>query len=200
MSIKVSAKTSQTVRAIVDYGGLVVFLIAYFVTRDMIKATWALMGGSILALAVGLLLERRIAPMPLLTGVAALIFGGLALKFHDPRFVKIKPTAINLVLGAVMLGGAAMRRNPLKALLNGAIHMAAPAWRTLTIRYGLFFLFEAILNEIVWRTQPDAVWVLFRMPGLLILSVVFSLTQLPFLLKHAHEAPGEDAPESATDA
>lgn len=200
MSIKVSAKTSQTVRAIVDYGGLVVFLIAYFVTRDMIKATWALMGGSILALAVGLLFERRIAPMPLLTGVAALIFGGLALKFHDPRFVKIKPTAINLVLGAIMLGGAAMRRNPLKALLNGAIHMAAPAWRTLTIRYGLFFLFEAALNEIVWRTQPDAVWVLFRMPGLLILSILFSLTQVPFLLKHAHEAPAEDPPETTAEA
>lgn len=193
MSIKVSPKTSQTVRAIVDYGGLVVFLIAYFVTRDMIKATWALMGGSILALAVGLLFERRIAPMPLLTGVAALIFGGLALKFHDPRFVKIKPTAINLVLAAVMLGGAAMRRNPLKAMLNGAIHMASPAWRTLTIRYGLFFAFEAILNEFVWRTQPDAVWVLFRMPGLLVLSILFSLTQLPFLLKHAHEAPADDA-------
>src|SRR5438067_2234910 len=157
------AKASQTVRAIVDYGGLVVFLIAYFVTRDMIRATWALMAGSVLALAVGLLFERRIAPVPLLTAAAALIFGGLALKFHDPRFVKIKPTAINLVLGAVMLGGAAMRRNPLKALLNGAVHMASPAWRTLTIRYGLFFLFEAVLNEIVWRTQPDAVWVLFRM-------------------------------------
>ena len=200
MSIKAPPKTAQTVRAIVDYGGLVVFLIAYFVTRDMIKATWALMGGSILALAVGLIFERRIAPMPLLTGVAALIFGGLALKFHDPRFVKIKPTAINLVLGAVMLGGAAMRRNPLKALLNGAIHMAAPAWRTLTIRYGLFFLFEAALNEAVWRTQPDAVWVLFRMPGLLILSILFSLTQLPFLLKHAHEAPAEDAPEQPSEA
>jgi intracellular septation protein len=200
MSIKVSAKTSQTVRAVVDYGGLVVFLIAYFVTRDMIKATWALMGGSILALAVGLIFERRIAPMPLLTGIAALIFGGLALKFHDPRFVKIKPTAINLVLAAVMLGGAAMRRNPLKALLNGAIHMAAPAWRTLTVRYGLFFAFEAILNEFVWRTQPDTVWVLFRMPGLLILSILFSLTQVPFLMKHAHEAPAEDPPETPAEA
>jgi intracellular septation protein len=200
MSSKVSAKTPPWVRAVVDYGGLVVFLIAYFVTRDMIKATWALMGGSILALAVGLIFERRIAPMPLLTGVAALVFGGLALKFHDPRFVKIKPTAMNLVLGAIMLGGAAMRRNPLKALLNGAIHMAAPAWRTLTVRYGLFFLFEAVLNEIVWRTQPDAVWVLFRMPGLLILSVLFSLTQVPYLLKHAHEAPAEDAPQEPAEA
>ena len=187
------AKASAIVRGVVDYGGLVVFMVAYFVTKDMIKATWALMAGSAISLLVGLVFERRIAPMPLLTGIAALIFGGLALRFHDPRFVKIKPTAINLVLAAIMLGGAAMRKNPLKSLLNGAVHMATPAWRTLTIRYGLFFAFEALLNEVVWRTQPDATWVLFRMPGLLILSIVFSLTQVPFLMKHAQEAPDEES-------
>jgi intracellular septation protein len=191
MTAKLSPKTAQTVRAVVDYGGLLVFMVTYFVTKDMIKATWGLVAGSLLALLVGLAFERRVAPMPLFTGVAALIFGGLALKFHDPRFIKIKPTAINLVLAGVMLGGAMMNRNPLKALLNGALHMETPSWRTLTIRYGLFFAFEALLNEIVWRTQPDAVWVLFRMPGLLILSLLFSLTQVPFILKHAQEAPVE---------
>ena len=188
------------VRAVVDYGGLLVFMVTYFVTRDMIKATWGLTAGSALALLVGLALERRVAPMPLFTGLAALIFGGLALKFHDPRFVKIKPTAINLVLSAVMLGGAAMRRNPLKALLGEAVHMDDPAWRTLTIRYGVFFLFQALLNEIVWRTQPDAVWVLFRMPGLLLLSVVFSFTQAPFLMKHMHDTDADRAVDAEADS
>jgi intracellular septation protein len=186
-------KANPAVRAVVDYGGLVVFVAAYFLFgKDIIKATWGLMAGSAVSLLVGLVFERRVAPMPLFTGVAALLFGGLALFFHDARIVKMKPTAINLVLAAVMLGGAMMRRNPLKALLNDAVHMATPAWRTLTLRYGLMFLASAVINEVFWRTQPEAVWVTFHMPVLLALSVVFSLTQVPFLMKHAHEAPADE--------
>ncbi len=98
------------VRALVDYGGLVVFVGTYLVSRSMITATWGLVAGSAGALAIGLIFQRRLAPLPLFAGLAALIFGGLTLVFHDPRFVKIKPTAINVVLGAVMLGGAAMGR------------------------------------------------------------------------------------------
>jgi intracellular septation protein len=194
-----TAKVNQIVRTIVDYGGLVVFLAVYFgMGRDMIKANWALAAASAVALLVGLALERRIAPMPLVTGLFALLFAALAQKFHDTRFVKIQPTAINLFLGAVMLGGAAMKRNPLRALLGSALHMDAPAWRTLMIRYGVFFLFEAALNEAFWRTQPDAVWVVWHRPVLLALSLTFSFAQVPFLMKHAHmgdQPPAEPDPE-----
>mgnify|MGYP001604949366 CR=1 FL=1 len=180
------AKTNQTIRSIIDYGGLAVFLAVYFLTgKDMIKANWALAAASGVALAVGLILERRIAPMPLVTGLFALVFAALAQNFHDTRFVKMQPTAINLFLGAVMLGGAAMKRNPLKALLGSAIHLDPPAWRTLMIRYGALFLTEAALNEAIWRTQPDQVWVVWHRPVLLAVSIGFSVAQLPFLMKHA---------------
>lgn len=198
---KAPVKTSPWVRAVVDYGGLVVFVLAYFLFhKDIIKATWGLMAGSAISLIVGFVFERRVAPMPLFTGLAALIFGGLALFFHDPRIVKMKPTALNLVLGFALLGGAAMKRNPLKALLNDAIHMNADHWRTLTIRYALLFIGQAVVNEVFWRTQPESVWVTFHMPVLLAISILFSLTQAPFLMKHAHEALTDDAQEQATDA
>jgi len=83
-----------------------------------------------------------------------------------------------------MLGGLALKRNPLKALLGEAIMLPDAAWRTLTLRYGLFFLCVAVLNEAIWRTQPESIWIWFRMPGLQILSLVFSLTQLPLMMKH----------------
>ena len=186
-------KANPTIRAVVDYGGLVLFVAAYFVFhKDIVKATWGLMAGSVISLIVGYAFERRVAPMPLFTAVAALLFGGLALFFHDPRIVKMKPTAINLVLGAVLLGGAAMKRNLLKTLLDGAIHMDEPAWRTLTIRYGLLFVAQAVVNEVFWRTQPETLWVTFHMPLLLGLSIVFSIAHTPFLMKHAHET---DAPK-----
>lgn len=180
------------VRAVVDYGGLAVFVTTYFVAKLVLKqppnpalltATWGLVAGSAVALIVGLVAERRIAPLPLFAGLLALIFGGLTLIFHDPRFVKIKPTAINLILAAVMLTGVAMGKNPLKALFSGALHLTPQGWRKLTVRYGIFFLVMAALNEAVWRTQPDSVWVLFRFPGLQILSLLFALTQVPMMMK-----------------
>jgi intracellular septation protein len=97
--------------------------------------------------------------------------------------VKIKPTAINLALGLTMLVGAALGKNPLKALFSGALNLTEAGWKKLTVRYGVFFLVMAVLNEAVWRTQPEGVWVLFRFPGLQILSVLFALTQVPMMMK-----------------
>jgi len=186
-------RSAGIVRMLVDYGGLIVFVGTYLVSRSMITATWGLVAGSAAALAVGLVFQRRLAPLPLFAGLAALIFGGLTLIFHDPRFVKIKPTAINVVLGAAMLIGAAMGKNPLKGLFGEALTLSEAGWRKLTVRYGVFFLAMAVLNEAVWRTQPDAVWVIFRFPGLQLLSVAFALTQVPMMMKDmkAAEAAAE---------
>jgi intracellular septation protein len=199
------AKAHAVVRAVVDYGGLLVFVAAFFLRlrfeavqggigwtiamgghgpRDITAATVWLVIGSVLALLVGLVAERRIAPMPLIAGGFALVFGGLTLALHDPRFIKIKPTAANLTFGVVLLGGLVLRKNPLKWLLGEALVLPEDAWRTLTLRYAFYFLFMAALNEVVWRTQSDAVWVLFRMPGLLILVILFSLTQIPFMMRY----------------
>ena len=191
MSQPLSDKTRSLIRSGVDYAGPLAFLLGYLITRNLLTATWALVGASGLALIVGYVVERRIAPMPLFAGLTALIFGTLTLVFHDTRFVKIKPTVINAVLAGVMLGGVWLKKNPLKALLGDALKLPDPAWRTLTLRYGVFFLFTAILNEAVWRTQPDGIWIWFRMPGLQILALVFSLSQVPLMLKHAPPESGD---------
>lgn len=192
------AKQHAAVRAIVDYGPLLAFMATYFLTKDMMKATFGLVAGSAAALALGLAVERRIAPLPLLTGLFALIFGGLTLIFHDDRFVKMKPTVINVALGSAMLIGLALRKNPLKLLLGSALNLPDRAWRSLTFRYGLFFLAQAVLNEIVWRTQPNDVWVLFRFPGLQILALAFSFSQLPLMMKGMKEmeASKSEAPDA----
>jgi intracellular septation protein len=180
-----SQRTRDWIRYFVDYFALLVFLAAFFATgRNLPQATWWLVGGSAVAILVGIAVERRLAPFPLIAGGAALVFGGLSLVFHDPRLLKIKPTVMNLVFAAVLLGGLAMRKHPLKLLLGDAFEMPESAWRTLTLRYGLFFVALAVLNEIVWRTQSDSVWVVFRFPGLAILTVLFSLTQAPMLAKY----------------
>jgi intracellular septation protein len=172
-------------RLAIDYSGAAVFVIGYFLTKDFQTATWCLVAVSALALAAGFILERRIAPLPLIYGGAALVFGSLTLVFHDPRFVKMKTTFVDLALGTAMLVGLALGKSPIKLLVGESLRMSDSGWRRLTFRFGLFFLCMALLNEIVWRTQPDHVWVLFRMPGLLILSFLFSFTQIPMMMKDA---------------
>lgn len=184
MTLSPSAR--RWVRFGVDYGGLVVWVIAYFAGgKNLVNATWALVAGSALALLVGLVLERRLAPIPLIAGGAALVFGGLTLVFKDPRFLKIKPTVMNTVFGLGLLGGLVLKKNPLKLLIGEAFPMMDAGWRILTLRFGLFYLCLAALNEAVWRTQPDTVWVLFRFPGLMILTVLFAVSQAPTMMKHA---------------
>jgi intracellular septation protein len=182
----------------VDYFALAAFLIGYLASgRDLQKATWALVVGSAIALAVGFAAERRLAPFPALAGGAALVFGGLTLVFHDARFLKVKPTVMNLAFAGVMFGGLLLRKQPLKLLLGDAFDMPDDVWRQLTLRYGTFFAALAAANEAVWRTQSEATWVLFRFPGLMLLTVAFSLAQAPLLMKHlkSDEIPPPPPPE-----
>ena len=171
------------VRLAIDYAGPAAFMIGFFATRSILAGTWALVAVSALALVVGFVLERRIAPSPLIWGLAALVFGVLTLVFHDPRIIKMKTTVIDAALGVAMLGGWVMGKSPVKLLMGEALAMTEAGWRRLTLRFGLFFLVMGAANEIVWRTQPDAVWVAFRFPGLLILALLFSATQLPAMMK-----------------
>lgn len=179
------------VRYFVDYAALVAFLATFLVTRNMQTATWGLVAGSVVAIAVGFAVERRIAPLPLFVGGAGLVFGGASLFFHDPRILKVKPTIVNTAIGLGLLVGLAMKKHPLKLVLGDAFDMPEATWRRLTINYAVFFVSLAALNELVWRTQTDETWVLFRFPGLMILTVVFSIAHAPLLMKYvkAEELP-----------
>jgi intracellular septation protein len=179
------------VRYFVDYAALAAFLAAYLITRDIQKATWGLVVGSGIALIVGFAVERRLAPMPLFVGGAGLVFGGASLIFHDPRILKVKPTIVNTAIGLLLLGGLVMKKHPLKLVLGDAFDMPEAAWRRLTLNYAGFFLSLAALNEFVWRTQTDGTWVFFRFPGMMILTVVFSIAHAPLLMKYikAEELP-----------
>ena len=183
MSEAAETKRPQWIRQAVDFGALIAFMAAYFITRDMIKATWVLVIASAIALTVGFIVERRLAPMPLITGGFALIFGALTILTDDDLFVKLKLTVQNGLLAAVLLGSIPLNKSPFKALLGSAIKVTDAAWRTLTLRYGLYFAAVCMMNEIIWRTQSDDTWVAFR-GGLWIASAAFGVWQVFFIMKH----------------
>ncbi len=180
-----SPNARKWLRYAVDYAAVVVFALVYFLGgRDFMKATVAIVITSVIALLIGLIVERRIAWLPLFVGAMAALFGGLTLIFHDTRILKIKPTVINLILAGVLFGGLALKRNPLKMLLGEALTLPDEVWRKLTVRFGLLYVVLAIVNIVIWRTQSEATWVMFKTFGLEVMTLVFSLTQLPLLLKH----------------
>lgn len=193
-----SPNQRKWIRYAVDYAAVVVFAAVYFLSgRDFMKATAAIVVTSVIALLVGWLVERRIAWLPLFIGGMAALFGGLTLAFHDTRILKVKPTVINLLLAGVLFGGLALKRNPLKLLLGEALTLPDGVWRKLTVRFGLLYVVLAITNIVIWRTQSEATWVLFKTFGLEVMTVLFALTQIPLLMKYidASEIPPPPEPD-----
>ncbi len=167
----------------VDYGPLLVFLAFYFAT-DLLAATAALIVVTVLALVLALWVERRVPWMPVVTAIVVGVFGGLTLWSGDETFIKIKPTVAQLLFAAVLLGSLALGRPVLKPLLGTAWPMDDLGWRRLSLRFAVFFLIMAALNEAVWRTQSTDVWVLFKVFGLFGLTMLFVLAQVPLMTRH----------------
>jgi intracellular septation protein len=165
-----------------DYGPIAAFMAGYF-TGDLMTATVWLMVATAIAVILGLVMERRVPWMPLTTAIIVGVFGGLTLWLNDETFIKMKPTIIQLIFAGVLLGGLAFGKSFLKPMLQSAWTLSDAAWRTLTFRFGLFFIGTAALNEVVWRTQSTDFWVTFKVFGLMGLTMLFFLAQTPFILR-----------------
>jgi len=176
------------VRGFVDYAGLAAFLLVLVVTRNLVQATWGLVVGAAAAVAAGLIFERRVPPMALVTAVIAVIFGSLTLILHDARFIKMKPTVLYVGLAGFLFAGLARGKNPLRALMGDTFHLPDPVVRTLTWRYALFFLALAAANEVARRTLSDVGWGYSKLAAVAA-TFVFSLVQVPLILKHTPEDP-----------
>lgn len=167
----------------VDYGPLAAFLAGY-VGWNLFMATAALMGATVVALVLSLTIARRVPVMALITAGVVGVFGGLTLWLQDDTFIKMKPTIIQLVLAVVLLGGLMVDKPLLKPLLEASWPMDEAGWRSLTRRFAVFFVVMAGLNEVVWRTQSTDVWVGFKVFGIMGLTFVFMLGQMPLLQRH----------------
>jgi len=184
---------TQLRRALLDYGPVLIF---FAVTKlfDIYVATEVLIGAVAVSLGITYFFERRLTTTSIVMAVLVLVFGGLTLILHDDTFLKVKLTIYYAFFGAVLLGGLAFNRMFLKYALVFAFELGEAGWRALTLRLGLFFLTLAVLNEIVRRNFSTDIWVDFKL-GVIGLTFVFMMTQMPLLMRHQIEPAQSDQPK-----
>jgi len=177
-----------------DLGPLLIFFVANTVF-GIFTATGVFMVVMLIAIAVGIAIERKVSPIPLVTATLVLVFGGLTLWLDNDIFIKIKPTILYAIFAAVLLGGLAYSRLFIKLLLGQTLRLPEMAWRALTWRWALFFIMLAILNEIVWRHVSTNMWVVFKVWGVFPLTLIFAMAQTPFIARHQIE--GDETPPAS---
>ena len=183
------ALVSKTgLKLVIDLGPLLVFFV-FYMGGGIYWATGALMIAMLVAVIAARLVLGHVSPAMLATAVLVESFGAMTLWLHDPSFIKMKPTIINLVFAAVLLGGLAAGKPLLKIMLGEALHLTDQGWRILTLRWAIFFLGLAVLNELIWRNLSEATWASFKVFGILPLTMLFFACQWGLIRRHALQAP-----------
>jgi len=169
-----------------DFGPLLIFFIIYFNNENDLKAAIPpFIIATFVSLIIIYFLEKKISMMPLAGGILIGLFGGLTLYFDNKIFFYMKPTIINILFAGVLFFGRFFTNKPLlKMFFQNAFNLENEGWKKLNQRWILFFLFVAILNEIVWRTQSESFWVNFKVWGLLPISFIFAASQFPLINKY----------------
>ena len=171
---------------IADFGPLLIFFTIYYKSGNNLSvAIPPLIISTIIAVATIYLLEKKIPYIPLVGGIVISLFGGLTLYFNNPVFLYMKPTIVNIIFAITLIVGKTFfNKNFLEFFFKTAFQLDELGWNKLNNRWAYFFIFLAILNELVWRTQSEVTWVNFKVWGILPLTFIFTFLQLPMINKH----------------
>jgi len=174
------------IKSVADFGPLIIFFFIYFNNENNLKlAIPPFIIATLVALIAVYLIEKRIPMVPLTSGILITLFGGLTLYFDNKIFFYMKPTIINLLFAAVLYFGKFFTKKPLlKFLFQNTLNLENEGWQKLNLRWISFFIFVAIINEFVWRTQSEVFWVNFKVWGLLPISFLFAASQVPLINKY----------------
>ena len=174
---------SPLLKLALEVGPLAVF----FITNGkfgIFYATASFMAATLISLVTSRIFLKRIPVLALVTGVFVMIFGFLTIYLHDDTFIKIKPTVVNTLFAFILAAGLYFRRPVLKLALGEILQMREEGWRLLTLRWIGFFLFLAVLNEVVWRNFSTDTWVSFKSFGLMPLTFFFMMFQITLIMRH----------------
>ena len=171
---------------ITDFGPLLIFFTIYYKSGNNLEvAIPPLIISTLVAVTIVYFVDKKIPYVPLIGAIVISIFGGLTLYFDNPIFIYMKPTIVNIIFASILIvSNVFFNKNFLKLFLQTALQLNEEGWSKLNFRWAYFFIFLAILNEIVWRTQPETTWVNFKVWGMLPITIIFTVMQLPLINKY----------------
>ncbi|HET8705398.1 MAG TPA: inner membrane-spanning protein YciB [Pseudomonadales bacterium] len=187
-----------------DFFPVLAFFLTWVFKRDMMLATYVIIAASALQLLLGWLVVKKVEKMHLISFGVLFLMGGLTIALNDERFIKMKPTLLNTLLGLVLLGTHIIgKRNLLRLLFDAAVKNAAhlqsdlpeTTWNKLVYVWSGWFFVVAATNYFVASHFDTDIWMKFRFIGITAMNVVFFAVQLVFLSRHIKEN-SSDTPNS----
>ena len=182
--------TAQPNNFLIDFGPIAIFVGCYHYLRRndpdgaMLTAAGIFMVVAVLALIYSRIKTGKFSPVLLLTTAIICVTAGLAILSDNKIIFYMKPTIVNTLFGIAVLGGVFFKKNVLKMMMGGALSLPDKAWNHLALRWGVFFFFCAALNEFIWRTQSEEFWVNFKLVGFFPLTLIFTISLVPYIMKH----------------
>lgn len=175
--------SDQLWKLLVELGPLLVFFVVN-ARAGIFWGTAVLMVATVISVVASRVMFGKLAIMPIISAFFVTVFGGLTLLLEDELFIKLKPTIVNTIFAVILLGGLAYGQSLLRYLFGDVFRLTEEGWRRLTLRWGVFFVVLAILNEIVWRNFSTDTWVSFKVFGILPLTMIFGIAQMGLLKTH----------------
>ncbi|MEM8752924.1 MAG: septation protein A [Pseudomonadota bacterium] len=198
-------KIHPVVKFLLEFGPLAIFFLTYRAYDDegvvlfgesyagVVAATIAFIPAILISLACSWAMTRALPRMAVVTAVVVVVFGGLTIWLNDATFIKMKPTIVNLIFASILFWSLTSERSALKYVMGELLPLTDEGWRGLSLRFAIFFLFMAGLNEAIWRTMSESFWVNFKTFGSPAITFAFMLSQAGFLQKHMKpEEPSEE--------
>ncbi|MFP5441300.1 MAG: inner membrane-spanning protein YciB [Gammaproteobacteria bacterium] len=179
------------------------FAVFYLSGKDIIQGTAALMIASVVQVVLGWLVWRKVDRMHAVVLGIVLVFGGLTLFFRDETFIKWKPTIVDFVFAAILLGSDLLARRNLIRMgaeavvkrMGEGMHIVAPdaTWRLVNLAAAAFFAGCGVLNLWLIERVDTETWVDIKTFGYPVLNIVFMVVLMAWLWRHIVQPAGEAA-------
>lgn len=187
-----------------DFFPVMLFVVAYYMSKDMILSTKVLLAASVVQIAVFWLWKRTVEKMHLGTFVVVLVMGSLTIFLDDPIFIIWKPSIVNWSVATVLLISLLIKKNLVRKAAEGflkqtphlSLNMPESKWAPMCLIWVLYFIALGVINLFVYFTYGEDFWVTFKLVGFTIINIAFFIGQFVYLSRYITEIKPDNNQES----